>query len=369
MKTKRVIHPGAFIKEELEEREWSQRDLAFIIGCPEQSITAIVKGKRGITPEMAKSLAAAFDVSPELFTNLQQAYDLAKAKEPEQGVITRSKIQSHYPAREMIKRGWLSPTNDPSLLEAQLANFFAVDNFEKVPHLAHAAKKTYYDSIPPAQLAWLFRVKQLAQTIQVNKYNETLLRESIPKLHQLLITPTQISSIPQILAECGVRFLIVESIADAKIDGVCLWLDADSPVISMSVRFDRIDNFWFVLRHEIEHILQKDGKGKEIIDTELEKTDKSFAPEEKRANAAAANFLVPSKELDQFIGQTKPYYSEAKIITFSEKIKTHPGIVIGQLQNRGEMPYSSLRKYLVRVRDIISKSVLTDGWGQVAVII
>jgi HTH-type transcriptional regulator/antitoxin HigA len=68
-------HPGFYIKEELDERGWSQRDLAYVLGCPDQAINMIVSGKRGITPEMAKALAAAFDVSPDLFLNLQKAHD------------------------------------------------------------------------------------------------------------------------------------------------------------------------------------------------------------------------------------------------------------------------------------------------------
>ena len=47
-----------------------------------------------------------------------------------------------------------------------------------------------------------------------------------------------------------------EALPSSKIDGVCLWLDQHSPVIGMSLRFDRIDNFWFVLGHEIEHALK-----------------------------------------------------------------------------------------------------------------
>lgn len=97
---------------------------------------------------MAKALAIAFDVSPEFFTNLQQLYDLARAKEPDLGIITRQLIQSHYPAREMINRGWLTDTKDSSLLEAQLAEFFGVENLEKVPHMQHAARKSYYNQIP-----------------------------------------------------------------------------------------------------------------------------------------------------------------------------------------------------------------------------
>ncbi len=65
-------HPGVFIKEELDERGWSQRELAYILGCSKQAVTIIINGKRNITPEIAKALAMAFEVSPEFFTNLQQ---------------------------------------------------------------------------------------------------------------------------------------------------------------------------------------------------------------------------------------------------------------------------------------------------------
>lgn len=72
-----VPHPGEFIREELDARGWSQRDLAFILGCPEQAVGMIVSGRRGISAEMAKSLGDAFEVSAEFFANLQKAYELS----------------------------------------------------------------------------------------------------------------------------------------------------------------------------------------------------------------------------------------------------------------------------------------------------
>jgi addiction module HigA family antidote len=72
------VPPGEFIKEELKAREWSQRDLAHVLGCSEQSIALTVNGKRSITSEMAKALAIAFDVSPKLFISLQKKYNLTK---------------------------------------------------------------------------------------------------------------------------------------------------------------------------------------------------------------------------------------------------------------------------------------------------
>ena len=74
---------------------------------------------------------------------------------------------------------------------------------------------------------------------------------------------------PRIMAECGIRYIIVEKLPKARIDGVCFWLDDNSPVIGMSLQRDTIDNFWFVLRHEIEHVLRRDGQDEEVIDEDL----------------------------------------------------------------------------------------------------
>ena len=81
-----IKHPGFFIREELDERAWSQRDLAFILGVPEQAVNMIISGKRGISPDMARSLGDAFDVHPDLFANLQMNFDMAQAKQPKPGV-------------------------------------------------------------------------------------------------------------------------------------------------------------------------------------------------------------------------------------------------------------------------------------------
>lgn len=75
-----VPHPGQFIAEELEARGWLQRDLAFILGMPEQAVNMIISGKRGISPEMAKALGDAFDVPAEFLSNLQNAYEMARAR-------------------------------------------------------------------------------------------------------------------------------------------------------------------------------------------------------------------------------------------------------------------------------------------------
>ncbi len=352
----------------MEAREWLQRDLAFILGCKEQALNPILSGKRGVSPEMAKSLGKAFDVPADFFLNLQKAYELSQALEPSPDVAIRAKLQGTYPVREMIKRGWIEDS-DAEIIESQLTQFFGVTDSASIPYLAHAAKKTRYEDkeIPPAQLAWLFRVKQIAKAISVPAFSTKKLQAAVSQLLPLLYSPDEARHVPKVLNDAGVRLIFVEKLPQANIDGVCFWLDHLSPVIGMSLRFDRIDNFWFVLRHEIEHILRGDGKSSEIFDSLEGETaspeSSSLSIEELEANRAAANFCAPAEKLDSFMLRKKPYYYEKDVLALSQTLLRHPGLVVGQMQHKLK-DYAYLKKHLIKIRGFILPGSIADGWGQ-----
>ena len=361
-----VPPPGYFIREELEVRGWTQRDLAYVLGVADQAVNIIISGKRGISAEMAKGLGDAFDVPPEFFANLQKTYDLARARDPDPVVARKAKLQSKYPVRELIKRGWLTDSN-AALLEAQMARFFEVETLDQIPHFSHAAKKTHYDHATPAQVAWLFRVRQIAREVHVPNYSEKALQEALVKLSRLMIDPMDTRYVARIIAECGVRYVAVESLTGSKIDGVCFWL-GKSPVIGMSLQRDRIDNFWFVLRHECEHVLQKHGREQAIIDADLDDTvnglTDSRAEEERIANLAASAFCVPIDEMDNFIKRKAPFFSERDVNGFASRLNVHPGIVAGQLRKRLNR-WDLFSKMLVKVRHHVTSESTADGWGSV----
>ena len=360
-----IKHPGFYIGEELEARNWSQRDLAFILGVPEQTVNMILNGKRSITPETAKALGDAFDVNPELFANLQKSYDLAHAPQPDPGIAVRAKMQNVYPVREMIRREWIRPS-DPVMLESQLVRFFMVPSPDAIPYMAHAAKKSSYEErdITPTQLAWLFRVRHVARSISVPQYSEKALKSALSELEQLMYAPELVRHVPKLLTECGIRYVLVEKLPNAKIDGVTFWLDNSSPVIGMSVQHDRIDNFWFVLRHEIEHVLQRHGRDEEKIDVDLDGSENSQDEEENIANAAAADFCAPRAKLDSFLLRKKPYYYEKDVVAFARVMNRHPGIVVGQIRKRLNR-WDYLTRYLVKIRPFVVPDSIADGWGQV----
>ena len=367
--------PGQLIGGLLAANGWSQRTLAVVLGMDETGINRIISDKRSVTAELALAFAELFGVEADRFLELQSSYDLAKARiaaMPDPGRATRAHLFGGLPITDMIKRRWIDAEDirDVSAVEASLARFFGVASPDDIEILPHAAKKTHVtEEVTPPQLAWLYRVRQIADEVIVPGYSPQAVRNALPKLDALKSAPEEARKVPRILAESGIRFVIVESLPSTKIDGVCFWLNEKSPVIGMSLRHDRIDNFWFVLRHELEHVLCLHGRTAMILDAELEGeragTGAEVSKDERIANQAAADFCVPRARIEGFIARKAPLFAERDIIGFARTIHVHPGLVAGQLQHLTGR-YDLFRKHLVKIRSAIMPSAIVDGWGNVA---
>lgn len=367
--------PGQLIEDLLNQRGWTQRVLSIVLDIDLSTINKVVTGKRQVDAGLALGLSELFEIPAEHFLNLQKSYELAQARliaRPDPGISNRAHLFGHLPVSDMIKRGWIHAElrNVPEV-ESSLTKFFSAEDPSQIEILPHAPKKTNVcGPVSPAQLAWLYRVKQMAEELLVPRYSVDSAKGIVPQLRELLVSPAAARKVPRILAEAGIRFLLVESLPSAKIDGVCFWVDdARSPVVAMSVRYDRIDNFWFVLRHELEHVFRGHGKGSAMLDTELEGdkagTGNGVAEEERVANEAAAEFCVPQKALDSFVARKAPVFAERDIIGFARNHAIHPGLVAGQLQRRLGR-YDLFRAHLVKIRTSVAPSAMVDGWGDVA---
>jgi len=364
--------PGQLIEQLLEDRGWSKRVLAIILGIGETTLSKLIAGKRPVDAKLALALSDVFDITPDRFLELQNRFDLAHAMavaRPDPKRAQRAQLFGGLPIAEMIRRGWIEAggVQDVPKVESELMRFFGAPSIEEIPVLPHAPKKTDVAGKPtPAQVAWLYRAKEIASDMLAPPFSEFGVQRALKQLKPLLVAPTETRKVPRILTEAGIRFVIVETLTGAKIDGACFWID-DAPVISMTTRFDRIDNFWFVLRHELEHVLREDGQTAVMIDTNLEEPydTAEMIEEERQANEAAAEFCVPRDAMAGFIARKDPYFAERDIIGFSRTIGVHPGLVAGQLQ-RHTGRYNRFRQHLVPVRASIAPSAIVDGWGDIA---
>jgi HTH-type transcriptional regulator/antitoxin HigA len=360
-----ISTPGEFVRQELEARGWTQADLAKIIERPLPTVNEIIQGKRAIMPEMAVALGAAFGNSPELWMQRESSYRLSLVSKIDPEVQRRARIFEIAPVKDMEKRGWIRPTRTVDELEGELKSFFNVASLDENPATEAMARQSFApDDLTAAQRSWIGQATRLAAILNARKFNaETFKTTGLKQIRALAESPEKTSQVSKVLAELGIRFLVVEPLPKSRIDGAAFWLDENSPVIVLSLRYDRIDWFWFTLAHELQHIRFGD---KRSIDTNLvgETRIASVGDMEERANREGAAFLLPPTLLESFVIRSKPFYHKQMIIQFAKRMGVHPGIVNGQLQHLREIGWDYNREMLVKVRDFVTATALTDGWGK-----
>jgi HTH-type transcriptional regulator / antitoxin HigA len=91
LKPAEVFPPGEFLREELEARNWTQADLARVIGRPLKTVNEIVNGRASIRAETAKQLSIALGTSADLWMNLQASYDLFIARDADPSIERRAR--------------------------------------------------------------------------------------------------------------------------------------------------------------------------------------------------------------------------------------------------------------------------------------
>jgi HTH-type transcriptional regulator/antitoxin HigA len=376
---KYVPPPGDLIRDELRKRGWTQKDLAQVIDQPISRINQIIQGKQSLSSEMAIALASALDIPAQEWITREFAYrrflvlrdvelllQAAAHEHIESPLQKRKRLFEIAPIKELQKRGWIRSGDDPSFIEEDLLKLLEVDRLDRVagPH-ADMRKSAPEDALTPAQRAWCFRVRQIAKSLIVAEFKPDRLRQCEADLRKVAAYSQEVRKVPTILASYGIRFVVVEPLSGGKIDGMATWLEERSPVIGMSLRYDRIDNFWHTLCHEIVHIKYEDAFSADSFDSNSDSSVGGTADSqiEARANREAACMLVPREEMDSFIRRVSPLYSKERINQFANKLKIHPGIIVGQLHNRGEIGWSASRDMLVKIRQSVTPVALTDGWG------
>jgi len=357
-----AISPGEHVRVLLERFVWSQSDLACIMGRDESTVSEIVTGKRAVTAEIARQLGSAFGTTPQYWMDIEQQFQLSKARENTDVVARRALLYRVAPVSEMVKRGWITATKDVDDLESQLLRFYGcktVSEIEAPPK--HSARKStsYAAGLTKEQRAWLRRAIQLGKSVMAASFAPENVMHAVKEMRPIMVEPRETARIPAILASHGIRFVVVKPMSHTRIDGACIWLD-DCPIIAVSLRFDRVDSFWWTLLHECGHC----HAPYESLDSDInEEVCSSTLTEEREADEFARRNIIRPSAIRSFIERKSPIYSAEDIKAFAMTQNLHPAIVVGQLQRRREVPYSNFRNMLAPIRDYITPVAPTDGWG------
>lgn len=352
-----VPPPGERLLDEIESRGWTQQDFAKIISRPPQVISEIIAGKKQITAQTALEFGKAFGTSAEFWNRLEADHQLHMLKKkPSDGSIeTKSHLYKLLPVRELLQRGWLrlKDPNDSNELTKELCRFMNVSSVDETLKVAVNFKATDSEKRTPearAQIAWVLRVQNLARQQTVKEFCLDSLDNLVEELLKLTTNPGSVKKVPQLLKDFGIRFVIVPHLQKTYADGAAFRLDGDErkPVIAVTLRYDRNDNFWFVLLHELAHIYNRHPDI--LLETVIDKDGQQVKSEiEQEADSAARNWLINVYTYQDFVEENFHEVSDEKIITFAKKVKRHPGIVVGRLQRDGLLNYSQSRHLLEKV--------------------
>jgi HTH-type transcriptional regulator/antitoxin HigA len=358
-KPARLVPPGALLKRELDARGWSQRDLADIMKRPAQAISEIVQGTKQITPETAIELAEALGTSAEFWTNLESRFRLQLAQRKRAKLSTKDKISRKarlyalVPVKELLKRRWIKRVSSIEALEKEVCRLLEIKDLEQRPQLAASFRQSQARTPQSGpQLAWIKRVEAVAKKQKVGPFSRARLEQSLPELLKLMDSPEHIPDALEKLNVLGVRVALVEHLPQSYVDGAAFTLDDNTAVIALSLRYNRIDNFWFTLLHEIAHLVSKHRGARLDNFEERGKLD----AEEQEANTQAQNWIFPSEHVEHFVKKYRGRFSRAVINEFATRHGRHPGLLVGQLHHRKVVPYSNFREMLVPVRSYL------EGW-------
>lgn len=196
---------------------------------------------------------------------------------------------------------------------------------------------------------WLSRVKHIASWfIATNSLKpfDGISKDELRELAQMSQDEKAILKLESILMAKGIVLVIEPSIESLKLDGCVYVNETGHAVVALSLRFNRLDNFWFTLMHELAHLVMHSDKLETPILENLE--EKATDLIEKQADKLAGNTLIPKSEWRTC--KAKISFSEGDVLDFAQKLNIHPAIVAGRIRKETDH-YDRLSK-IVNKHDV-----------------
>ncbi len=322
--------PIAAIEFRMEQEGLTNKDLIPYLGSSAK-VSEVLSGKRDLTLSMIRALSRHLDIPAEVL--IQEA---GGAIPEDDGTIEWSR----FPVVEMAKLGFLTTKHDVKEdaerlmrgLMARAGGFDAMELplFRKNDGARRNAKMDSY-----ALTGWCVYVLARAhqnkpkKTYKKGTVTENFLRE-VARLSAQEDGPKRAQ---EFLAEHGIVLVIARHLTNTYLDGAAMLMSDGTPVIGMTLRHDRLDNFWFCLLHELAHIARHMGStGSRLFVDDLDLLATHDDPREKEADAWANDALVPPRDWDEHPAQDLP--SVGNVIALAQRVNVHPAIVAGRIRRK-----------------------------------
>lgn len=330
--------PGATIKEQLNDRGMSQKEFAARMDMSEKHISKLINGDVQLTPDCAVRLEMVLGVPAKFWSNLEAIYREKLIKvEAENSMEQDEEIARQFPYGEMAKYDWVPETRNIKEKVINLRKFFGVVELSllgnnQITRIA-CRRLAITEKSDLALMAWAQRAKVIAREIDTEPINVKGLINKLDEIRGMtLMTPEQFCPrLKNLLSECGIALVFLPHLKGSFLHGAT-FIDGNKIVLGLTARGSDADRFWFSLFHELGH----------IILGHIGNADGTSEQDETDANVWSRDQLIPADAFRIF--RERQIFSIDTVNAFAKAVRIAPGIVVGRLQNEGEIRHNMLNE-------------------------
>ena len=329
--------PIEAIRFRMDQKGLSPRDLEPFIGSRSR-VSEVLSGKRNLSLDMIRALHEGLGIPYDslIAKSAPKAFDGLTVKLP---VL-----------RKLNEIGFSMKLEEVGAFLQRAFGKSALPALNRKTRTQRASGKTDEAALLLWQAAVLQKARavHLRATFDPDDLDEDVLRE----IAQLSRKDDGPRLAREELAQRGIRLVFVPLFPGTFLDGAVMLLDGREPVIGLTLRHDRVDNFWFTLLHELSHLarhlerLQDQGN---VIFDELDVESDDVI--EKEADTLASESLIPAACARKL---AKPFCSRNCVEEVAEVSGVHVSIAAGRWQHTHK-DYKKFARMIERnvVRDMV----------------
>jgi len=323
--------PITAIKFRMEQEGLSQSDLAPIFGS-RAKVSEVLSGKRELTLKMIRALNEHLGIPAEVLIR-------------ERGGELPEKVDGieweRFPLLDMAKLGWIERTRDlkDRAEEVMRGLIERAGGFGAVPQALYrktTGGRRNAKTNPYALQAWCLQVLAEARRTELaGTYTEgTVTIEFLRELARLSVFKEGPKLAREYLSQHGIALVIERHLPKTYLDGAAMRTIEGTPVVGMTLRYDRIDNFWFCLLHELAHVgRHMSGNGETLFVDDLSLRERDHADDDEKETEAdewAQEALIPSDLWESHPASVQP--TTRNVLSLARQAGVHPAIVAGRVR-------------------------------------
>ncbi|MBU4299022.1 ImmA/IrrE family metallo-endopeptidase [Patescibacteria group bacterium] len=322
-------NPIEAIKFRMEQAGLSPTDLVPYLGSRSR-VSEILSGKRQLTLEMVRALEVGLGIPAKV---LIKKPDMGENMEDNSEYqIWDNRIVSEMEYRGYFGHDSLKKSSKVDLLK----NFFS--SIGQQVQIVGMLRKSNYRSSPltdkRALAAWSTRVIQKAKDIRVSKkYKDGIVTLIfMQKLAKLSVKENGVLLAQRYLKEHGITLVVEPHFPKTYLDGAAILINKDNPVIGLTLRYDRLDNFWFTLMHELSHVALHYNQDISLFYDEIEGVTADVDDKERQTDALAEESLLPIAKWEVSPARLIPSSMAAN--SLAKELGVHVAIIAGQIRHK-----------------------------------